>query len=89
MNANGTAVARLTNHSQIDANPAWSPNGLKIAFTSTRNGNIEIYSMNANGTGVTRLTNHSEEDAFPTWSPDGSKIAFIRAPATATSKSTR
>ena len=66
MNANGTGLTRLTNNSKIDTNPAWSPDGSKIAFTSTRDGNFEIYSMNANGTGVTRLTNHGDED----WLPD-------------------
>jgi Tol biopolymer transport system component len=64
MNADGTGVTRLTNHSWIDAEPAWTSNG-KIAFTSTRHGNFEIYSMHADGTGVTRLTNNRSWDTSP------------------------
>jgi Tol biopolymer transport system component len=48
----------------------------KIAFTSNRDGNDEIYTMNANGTGQTRRTNHAASDGQPAWSPDGSRIAF-------------
>ena len=70
-------MARLTNHSETDGTPAWSPDGTRIAFTSDRDGdNDEIYVMNADGSGVTRLTNHSASDWMPTWSPDGARIAF-------------
>jgi Tol biopolymer transport system component len=48
----------------------------KIAFTSDRDGNGEIYSMNADGSGATRLTNNVALDSDPAWSPDGTKIAF-------------
>jgi Tol biopolymer transport system component/streptogramin lyase len=53
-----------------------SPNLNKIAFSSSRDGNLEIYSMNADGTGAVRLTNNPALDAFPQWSPDKSKILF-------------
>jgi len=48
----------------------------KVVFSSTRDGNLEIYTMNSDGTGVTRLTNNPASDVFPAWSPDRSKIAF-------------
>jgi hypothetical protein len=48
----------------------------RIAFTSNRDGNWEIYVMNADGSGVTRLTNNPAEDDLPSWSPDGRRIAF-------------
>jgi len=48
-----------------------------IAFTSTRNGNDEIYVMNADGTAETRITNNAGWDGQPAWSPDGTKIAFV------------
>ena len=60
--------------------PAWSPDGTKIAFTTDRDGNFEIYVMNADGTGQTRLTNNAAADDEPAWSPDGSKIAFTSRP---------
>ena len=49
----------------------------KIAFTSSRDGNFEIYTMNPNGQGVDNLTKNAGGDADPNWSPDGNKIAFV------------
>lgn len=63
----------------IDANPAWSPDGSKIAFATPdeQNHHVTIGVVNADGSGFQRL---AEDSAFldgnPTWSPDGSKIAF-------------
>jgi Tol biopolymer transport system component len=50
--------------------------GTKIAFTSDRDVNKEIYVMAADGTGQTRLTDNAAFDFLPSWSPDGTKIAF-------------
>lgn len=50
----------------------------KIAFSSDRDGNDEIYSMNSDGTGQTRLTNNTVGDTDPVWSPDGRRIVFAR-----------
>ena len=49
----------------------------RIAFTSNRDGNPEIYTMNADGADVKRLTNNPERDVSPSWSPDGHRIAFV------------
>ena len=48
----------------------------RIAFTSNRDDNFEIYAMNADGTNQKRLTNNAAGDVEPAFSPDGSKIAF-------------
>ena len=49
----------------------------KIAFTSTRDGNGEIYVMDGDGRNLRRVTVNPARDWFPTWSPDGNKIAFL------------
>jgi len=80
--ADGSDVTRLTNNRFFDVDPAWSPDGTKIAFRTERDGagipysNAEIYVMNADGSNPTRLTNNPYFDAEPSWSPDGTKIAF-------------
>jgi Tol biopolymer transport system component len=53
-----------------------TPQGGKIAFQSTRDGNHEIYVMNSDGTNVVRLTNDPSYDVDPEWSPDGQKLVF-------------
>ena len=49
----------------------------KIAFSSDRGGNSDIYVMDPDGGGVLRLTDDPAEDLQPTWSPDGTRIAFV------------
>jgi TolB protein len=56
--------------------PAWSPDGTKLAFTSQRDGNPEIYVMNKDGSGLRRMTNNPAIDVSPTWSPTGNQIAW-------------
>ena len=56
--------------------PAWSPDGRRFAFSSTHEGNQEIYTAAADGTDLVRLTQSPGLDAHPCWSPDGQTIAF-------------
>ena len=56
--------------------PAWSPDGRRIVFSSTRDGDPEVYVMNADGSEPRRLTDMPGRDAHPSWSPDGRTIAF-------------
>jgi Tol biopolymer transport system component/alpha-tubulin suppressor-like RCC1 family protein len=76
MNSDGTNAHVLTSGSFDDAQPVWSLDGTRIAFTSTRNGFTHIFVMNADGSGVTALTSGSAFDLDPAWAPDGSKIIF-------------
>jgi hypothetical protein len=59
-----------------DGQPAWSPDGKRIAYISKDDGNFEIYVINSDGSGKTRLTNTPQSDGLPIWSPDGRHIAF-------------
>ena len=77
MNADGSGTRRLTHNAGYNAEPAWSPDGRKIAFRGTRDGNREIYVMNADGSNQRNLTRNPAKDVRPSWSPDGRRIAFV------------
>jgi Tol biopolymer transport system component len=77
MNADGSAVTRLTNTSADEGYPAWSPDGRAISFDSDRSGNFDVFAMNPDGSNVRPLTKHPARDVSATWSPDGSKIVFM------------
>jgi len=91
MNAEGDGEERLTDESGDPATPAglffqiepaWSPDGTRIAFASKREGSFDIYAMNADGSDTVRLTSTREDDNHPSWSADGERIVFSRgAPA--------
>jgi len=75
MNLDGGNNIKVTNSNAGDWDLAWYP-GDKIAFSSKRDGNREIYTINPDGSGLERLTYNSTYDRFPSWSPDKNKIAF-------------
>ncbi|MFZ1217725.1 MAG: hypothetical protein WAO00_00460 [Chthoniobacterales bacterium] len=77
MDSNGANVINLTSDQSSNLYANWSPDGSKIAFSSDRSGDYEVYVMNADGSNPIRLTNNPAEDDQPRWSPDGTKIAFV------------
>ncbi len=58
--------------------PAWSSDGQNLAFSSSRTGNTEIYSINAAGGSARRLTESRSPDVSPTWNPKtNAQIAWV------------
>jgi len=76
MDSSGNNVVNRSNNSYTDRNPAWHPDGSRIAFQSSRTGTIDVYVMNSDGGNPVRLTNHSRVDREPSFSPEGTEIAF-------------
>jgi Tol biopolymer transport system component len=76
MNPDGSSPTRLTSVADFDWNPAWSPDGTKIAWMARRTGTGfgDVWKMNADGTSKVRLTTTNGDT--PAWSPDGTKIAY-------------
>ena len=60
MNADGTDIKDVTKNEAIDMSPSWSPDGKRIAFTSDRDGNMEIYIMDRDGQNVRRITENPQ-----------------------------
>ena len=92
MGSDGTEQQRLTSDRLATSDPAWSPDGRRIAFTrnqdegeSTTFTSDEVFVMDADGGDVRQLT--PEEIGLssgqPTWSPDGSEIAYVRGESVA------
>jgi len=77
MNADGSAVTRVTAVAGIDVPIGWSADNSKIYLETTRTGNFEVFSINADGGSPTNLTNlPGATDVGPRGSPEGTKIVF-------------
>lgn len=73
---NGKIVKQLTTEKGYDAEATVSPNGDKIVFTSTRSGDLELYTMNIDGTNVKQITNELGYDGGAFFSPNGTKLVY-------------
>jgi Tol biopolymer transport system component len=78
---NPDGVNRLQLSASPDRHPLWSPDSKKLVFTSTRDGDEEVYVLHVGATGpegqAVRITNNPASDFSPTWSPDSKRVAFI------------
>ena len=73
---NGQNIQRLTVHSARDIYPRFSPDGKWIAFSSDRNGNLDVFIIPAKGGEAKQLTFHSADDNVLGWTPDSRSVLF-------------
>jgi len=73
---NGQNVSRLTVNKARDAYPRFSPDGKWIAFSSDRNGNLDVFIIPSSGGTAKQLTFHSADDTVLGWAPDGRGVLF-------------
>ncbi|HRJ57410.1 MAG TPA: protein kinase [Anaerolineales bacterium] len=79
---NGENAFQVTNLPNGACQPAWSPDGQRLAFISPCAGNEDVYNnsslylINPDGTGLTTLDASPGGNFDPAWSPDGTVIAF-------------
>lgn len=72
----GSDLRKIGSTEHYDAEATISPDGSRIVFTSTRDGDLEIYTMAADGSDVRRLTHEPGYDGGAFFSPDGRKIVY-------------
>ena len=75
-NVRTEVILRLTDNDFNEIGATWSPDGLRIAFTSNQDGDDDIYIMDVSGDNLIQVTNNELMDWSPRWSPDARKILF-------------
>jgi Tol biopolymer transport system component len=73
---NGKITKKLTDTPGYDAEATLSPDGAKMIFTSTRNGDLDLYVMNLKTGETKQITNALGYDGGAWFSPDGKKIVW-------------
>jgi uncharacterized protein YjdB len=73
----GSGLRALTGGEATDLEPAVSPDGGTIAFTTTRDGNYEVYVMSGDGGQPRNVSRSPHKESHPAWFPDG-QLAYIQ-----------
>jgi tricorn protease len=85
----GTDVRRLTTDDGVESSPAFSPDGLTLAFSGQYDGNTDVYSVPVAGGVPTRLTWHPGPDLVQGFTPDGRRVLFTSPRAVFTNRFTQ
>ena len=75
----GATARRVTSDAALDTDPAWSPDGRLLAYSSDRGGSMNIWIHDVQHGVERQLTHLASAATMPAWSPDGSRIAFTDA----------
>ena len=71
-----TALATGTDATVPEQSPAWSPDGSLLAFTSTRSGVSQVFTVAAAGGSATQVSHEAGGAFSPIWSTDGTSIIY-------------
>jgi tricorn protease len=75
----GGSAFRLTSSPGEESFPRFSPDGSRVAYSASYDGNIDVYVVPSAGGEPTRLTYHPMADRVVGWTPDGSRVLFAAA----------
>src|SRR6188474_2219345 len=72
----GGSAVRLTSSPGEESFPRFSPDGSKVAYTASYDGNTDVFVVPAAGGEPMRLTHHPMSDRLVGWTPDGTRVLF-------------
>ncbi|HSV85123.1 MAG TPA: protein kinase, partial [Levilinea sp.] len=78
MSSDGSNVRLMPSTEPGDFDPAWSPEGERIAFTSVRTGRPHVFVINLKDNSLQELSDTRHPDIHPAWHPGGKQLAFVR-----------